>query len=138
MQLLEALWNVITSVAGLVAALATTIAPWWPLIAWIAFWLLAVNWQKLYPTISSGGWIGLLLLWFTMILVWGAVAPPPDGYHHILGLHVSNFFGKMIYVTGLYVIMAICGTVQLSGACDHWLLFEEETPAHEHAGEHSH
>lgn len=133
MQVLDALWNLIVALGGLIAALATTIAPWWPLIAWIAFWMLAVNWQKLYPVVSSGGWIGLLLLWFTMILVWGVVAPPEDGYHHLLGLHVTNFFGKMIYVTGLYVIMAVCGAVQLSGACDRCLRFDESAPAEEHA-----
>jgi uncharacterized membrane protein YuzA (DUF378 family) len=133
MQLFEALWNVILAVVGLAAALATTIAPWWPLIAWIAFWLLAVNWRRLYPVISSGGFIGLLLLWFTMILVWGVVSPPEGGTHHILGLHVSNFFGKMIYVTGLYVITALCGVTQLSGACDRCLRFEEDGPSAEPA-----
>ena len=95
--------------------------------------MLAVNWQKLYPVISSGGFAGLLLLWFSMILVWGVVSPPEDGYHHLLGLHVTNFFGKMIYVTGLYVITAVCGAVQLSGACDRWLRFDEDATAAEHA-----
>lgn len=132
MQVLEAVWNLIVALAGLVVALAGTIAPWWPLIAWIAFWLLAVNWQKLYPVIASGGWIGLLLLWFTMILIWGVVSPPEGGSHHLLGLHVSNFFGKMIYVTGLYVFMAICASAQLSGVCDRWLHFGDDEPAAEH------
>lgn len=131
MQVLEALGALILAFVGLIAAVASLIAPWWPLIAWIAFWMLAVNWQKLYPVISSGGWIAMLLLWFTMILVWGVVAPPADGYHHLLGLDVENYFGKMIYVTGLFVIMAICGSVQLSGVCDRWLRFDEDAAASE-------
>ncbi len=122
MQLFEALGDLIIALKDVVVELATIIAPWWPLIAWIAFWMLAVNWRKLYPVISSGGWIGLLLLWFTMILVWGVVDPKN---HDFVVLQVSNFFGKMIYVTGLFVIMSLCGTVQLSGACDRFLHFDD-------------
>jgi len=39
-------------------ALIVLIGPWTPLIAWIAFWLLAVNWEKLYPVLAKGGAIG--------------------------------------------------------------------------------
>ncbi len=139
MELLNALLNLLEALLAVFASLGAMIAPWWPLIAWIAFWTLAVDWRKLYAVFWSGGWIGLALLWFTMILVWGCMAPPDGGYHHILGLSVTNFFGKMMYVTGLYVIMFLCGSVQLSGLCDRYLDFSEpEMEVAPHHDDHAH
>lgn len=84
------------------------------LALWIIFWTGAVNWVRLRRIILSGGWIGLVLVAFMVILVWGCIAPPPGGEHYIAGMHPSNFFGKMIYVTGLLCIMFLCGSVQLA------------------------
>ena len=50
--LLVASWNVIVSLLALVL-------PWTPLIGWVAFWLLAVNWVKLRESTNrsrSSGW----------------------------------------------------------------------------------
>lgn len=38
-------------------------------------------------------------------------------YHSLLGLRVSNFVGKFMYVTALICIMFLCGAVQLGGCC---------------------
>ena len=118
-------WHVITNL------LALTV-PWAPLIAWVAFWLLAVNWEKLYPVLARGAVIGVLLIGLMMILIWGLIAPPPGGFHHLFGLRPSNFVGKTIYVTMLLSIMALCGSVQLSGACGH--LFPEKEATDDHDG----
>ena len=96
--LLFATWNVIVSLLGL-------LLPWTPLIAWVAFWLLAVNWVKLRAVMIQGGWIGVVLLGLMMVLVWSVVAPPSAGTHHLFGLNVSNFVGKTVYVTALLTIM---------------------------------
>ena len=134
---LRAGWDVLTSALVLVV-------PWTPLIAWVAFWLLAVNWEKLYPVLAKGGAICVLLIGLTMILVWGLIAPPPDGVHHFLGLKPSNFVGKTIYVTMLLTIMALCGSVQLSGACGSLVHFPEDEPgdhghhSHGHGDDHGH
>ncbi|REJ73930.1 MAG: hypothetical protein DWQ34_02530 [Planctomycetota bacterium] len=134
MELLESLLNLLVAILEVLAALAKTIAPWWPLIAWVAFWSLAVNWVSLRKTLLSGGWIGLVLIGLMMILVWGCVWPPDAGHETIFGLKLSNFVAKTVWVTGLIVIMLLCGSVQLSGACDRYLNLEQPDPdaGHDH------
>lgn len=136
--LLDSLLQLITAAWDLVIVIVSLAVPFLPLIAWIAFWLLAVNWVKLFPILARGGWTGLVFTALMMILIWGNIAPPESGHHHLFGLTVDNFFGKTIYVTGLFCIMLLCGVVQLSGSCDRWLNFpddeEEEAEDHAHAG----
>ena len=126
-------WDVLVS-------LFWVLLPWTPLIAWIAFWMFTVNWINLRRVlVREGGWIGLVLIGLVMILVWGTVAPPAGGSHEILGLNVSNYVGKTVYVAGLFVIMFLAGAVQLSGCCASCCRFDEEQdvvelhdPAHAH------
>ena len=127
LKLLSASWEVVIQ-------LLAVVVPWTPLVAWVAFWLLAVNWQKLYPILAKGGAIGVVLIGLMMILVWGLIAPPSDGVHHLLGLKATNFAGKAIYVTMLMSIMLLCGSVQLSGACGSLVSFPDEEPdGHDHS-----
>ena len=113
-DLLVAAWTLLKAVSGL-------LLPWLPLAAWIGFWLCAVNWIKLRDVlISKGGLLGLLLIGAVWVLIWGVVAPPADGSHHLLGLSVTNFVGKLVYVTALFCLMFLCGSVQLSGCCNQW------------------
>lgn len=141
--MLDVLSNVLlllTAVWGLVIAVAALIVPWTPLIAWLSFWLYAVNWVKLRAVMIQGGWIGVLFFGFMMILIWGVVAPPPDGLHYLLGLKLSNFVGKTVYVTALLSIMFLCGSVQLSGGCGRWAWFPEPVAGDDahHGHGHSH
>lgn len=119
--LVVASWNVVVTLLGL-------ILPWTPLIAWVAFWSLAVNWVKVRQVMIQGGWIGVLLMGLMMILVWGVVAPPASNTHYLFGLNVSNFVGKTVYVTALLTIMFLCGSVQLSGAFGKLTEFPEDAP----------
>lgn len=123
-QLFDALLHLVLSLGGL-------LVPFLPLVAWVAFWLFAVNWRKLSTVLRQGGWTGVALIGFVTILVWGLIAPPPDGAHHILGLTLSNYYGKLVYVTTLVCIMLLCGSVQLSGALDCCVTFAE-APADDH------
>lgn len=125
MDLLNALLDLLSAVGVLLWTLVRDIAPWTPLIAWVAFWTLAVDWVQLRSFLLKGGWIGVLLLGLLAILVWGVVAPPEAGTHSLLGLNVSNFVGKTVYVTTLTVIMLLCGSTQLSGAVDGLLNLEQ-------------
>ncbi len=127
LQLIQALWAVVSSLFWLAL-------PWLPLIAWVAYWLFAVNWVKLRSVLLAGGWIGVLLIGLVMILVWGSVAPPDtaDGMHHLFGLRLSNFVGKTVYVTGLFSIMFLCGAVQLTGCCDRCCNFPADEPEDDH------
>ena len=135
----------------LAVALGRVLVPLIPLVAWIAFWTLAVNWTKLRLVLLQGGWIGLALIAAVAVLVWGTVAPPPTGAHHLLGLTLGNFVGKTVFVTTLVCIMFLCGSVQLSGACGTLCQFDEpasepdshggahgEDDSHGHADTHDH
>lgn len=130
LQLILALWQVLYSTIALVT-------PWLALLAWVGFWLFAVNWVQLRKLLLQGGWIGLVLIGFMMIVVWWAIAPPPDGHHLILGLTLSNFVGKTVYVTFLMCILLLCGSVQLSGVlptCCSFNATEEEQESTASAG----
>ena len=115
--LLDNLLQLVSAGWGVVYSLGRLMLPWAPLFAWVAYWLFAVNWDKLWDVLLGGGWIGLVLIALIAVLVWGMVAPPESGVHHLLGLSLSNFFGKLVFVTSLVCIMLLCGSVQMAGCC---------------------
>lgn len=133
-QLIDSFQQLFLSLFSIVGNLFALVLPWTPLIAWVAFWLLCVNWVKLRTIFIRGGWIGFVLLAFVMILVWGAVAPPTSGSHNLLGLKLSNYVGKTVYVTFLFCIILLCGSVQLSGAVK--AVFPEDEPEEDHGHAH--
>ncbi len=114
-NLLESLVGVFWSLLDVVVALVLVVLPWMPFLAWVGFWTFAVNWKKAYPVLQRGGFIGIFLLMFLAVMVWGAVAPPPEETHSLFGLTVSNYAGKLIYVTTLTCVALLCGSIQLSG-----------------------
>ena len=136
-QLGESLKQLGIALLNVLDAFFEALGPWWPLIlglgAWVVFWLFAVNWLRLREVLASGGWTGVVLIAVMWILVWGVVAPPEDGRHHLLGLSVSNFVGKTVYVTALVCIMLLCGSVQLSGLLGSWGTFREDEEPADHA-----
>ena len=132
-DLVQSVVNVFWSLRDVVVSLTRVILPWLPLLAWIAYWSLAVNWVKAFDILRRGGFIGLVLLMFMAVMVWGAVAPPADGSHTLLGLTVSNYPGKFIYVTMLTCIALLCGSVQMSGTFGSLIDFsKEDQPADDH------
>lgn len=134
-SLVDVLWSLLNVVVNLVRV----IVPWLPLLAWIGFWTFAVNWAKAFPILRRGGFIGVLLLMFVSVLVWGSVAPPVGGEHVMFGLSVSNYVGKFIYVTMLTCIALLCGSAQLSGAFGTLCDFPEELADDHHGhGGHGH
>ncbi|MFM7833909.1 MAG: hypothetical protein ACKPJD_19105, partial [Planctomycetaceae bacterium] len=90
---MEALFNLFTSLVdvfqallNLVVSVVLVLIPWLPLLGWLAFFSLAVNWTKAWPILRRGGILGVLLLMVVAVLVWGSVAPPEGGKHYLLGL----------------------------------------------------
>lgn len=127
---------VLVAVWDLVLAILRVLVAWTPLATWIGFWLCCVNWRELRPLLARGGWIGLILLGFVMIMVWGNVSPAEDGVHYIFGLQLSNFVAKTVYVTALFCIMLLCGSVQLSGIGSQFCSSDEEPESHDIASAH--
>lgn len=134
----SSLLQLVTAAWQLLVALFFVITPWAPLLGYLAFWLFAVDWVQLRLVIIRGGWIGVLLIVFMATLIWGLIAPPPGDYHNLLGLHLSNFVGKFVYVAALTVMMFLCGSVQLSGLCGRWAYFPEIAPLDDHHGHDDH
>lgn len=134
MELIYALQQLFVALYQVVTALVALVLPWTPLIAWVAFWMLAVNWVNLRRVLLSGGWIGVLLIMFLAVVGWGSIAPPESGSHALLGLTLSNFVGKTVYVSALAVIALLCGSVQLSGLVGAPSWFEEPAPEEVHHG----
>jgi len=135
LELLNRLVAVVVALWELAYELIAQVLPWSPLLLWVAFWLLAVNWVKYREVLVKGGWTGILFIYLMMILIWGLIAPPEGGTHSIFQLQLSNYVGKTVYVTALFSIMFICGSVQLAGSVDRWTCFkedEEPEPAHAH------
>ncbi len=131
LEFLLAGWDVLVAIWLLVV-------PWTPLAAWIGFWLFAVDWVRLRQVLLAGGWIPVLLIAIVMIFVWGAVAPPPQGVHHLFGLKVSNYVGKTVYVSGLFALMFLCGAAQLAGCCAGWRLLPEPSQPESNTTDASH
>lgn len=139
LELFQSLVDVFWSLLAVVVALVRVIIPWLPLLLWIAFWSLAVNWVKAFDVLRKGGFIGVLLMMFMAVLVWGAVAPPIEGSHVLFGLNVSNYAGKFIYVTMLTCIALLCGSAQMSGTFGSLIDFSNEDQpedAHDAHGAH--
>lgn len=126
LELIHSLIELLLAVGMVLAALVRLLLPWMPLAAWIVFWLFGVNWVKLREVMLGGGWIGVVLIGLVMALAWGVIAPPAESAHYILGLKLSNFVGKIVYVTALFCIMYLCGAVQLSGCCSSCCRFESD------------
>lgn len=137
-DLFSSIVDVLRSLLSVVVNLVRVILPWLPLLGWVTFWTFAVNWAKALPIIRRGGIIGVLLMMFVSVLVWGAVAPPVGGSHVMFGLTVSNFTGKFIYVTMLTCITFLCASAQLSGAFGSLCEFPEEPADDDHGHGHDH
>ena len=132
--LFDSLIQLLTAVLDVLISLGALLLPWLPLGAWIVFWMFGVNWSKLYPLLRQrwGGWIAVALIGLVMILVWGSIAPPTTGFHHVFGLELINYVGKTVYVTALFCIVFLCGFVQLTGCCARCCHFEEAPETTEH------
>lgn len=125
-QLFDSILNLIIALWNVARDLIVLVLPWTPLVIWVAFWLLAVNWVKYRAVLIKGGIVGVILIGLVMILIWGLIAPPTEGFHNVFGLGLSNFVGKAVYVTALFSIMFLCGSAQLSGACGSLVCFKSE------------
>jgi hypothetical protein len=97
-QLVVSLWLLLVEVFRLSLTYAL-------LIAYVAWWLWGVNWQKLWPTLSRGAWAPLVLLTVIAALAWAEIAPAT--WHGI-----PNFWWQL-GASGLLVGLALfCGWLQ--------------------------
>jgi hypothetical protein len=106
--LLEATFHVLR----LVGTLAW---PWLPLVVWTLFWLLIVDWSRLLPVLSRGGWLVVALLATAVLAIWMVVSPVPEGVEVWLGLKLDALVVRFVRLSLIAAAAIGAGAVQLSG-----------------------
>jgi hypothetical protein len=77
---------------------------------WVAWWLGAVNWTKMWPVLARGAWAPVLLLMAMATAVWSRLAP---GDCTCLGfVRVPNFWWQLGGVSTLASTALLCGWIQ--------------------------
>jgi hypothetical protein len=110
-------------------------AQWVLLIAWIAWWLIGVNWRKAWPVLGRGGWAPLTLLMIVVALAWSRLQPGMWDWGE--GVRIPAFWRQLLCVTALTASALCCGWLQ--GVLG-WAPPEVdlEPRAHGHPGGHAH
>ena len=93
----------------LLAPLGLFIVHWLPFLLWIAWWLWAANWKKVWPVLAEGAWVPVLLLLFAAALAWSQLSPSAC---NCIGITVPNFWWQLGGLGLLAVITLLCGWVQ--------------------------
>jgi hypothetical protein len=77
---------------------------------WVAWWLWAVNWKRLWPVLAQGAWAPVLLLVLIVAVVWSRLAP---GDCACLGFAVvPNFWWQLGSVSTLVALALFSGWLQ--------------------------
>jgi hypothetical protein len=105
------LWEPFKQLAlGIGSLTLQLLATWGLLIAWGAWWLLAVNWKKVWPALAEGAWAPAVLLVILTALVWSQMVPSDCG---CLGfMTIANFWWQLGVVSMLAALALFCGWLQ--------------------------
>ena len=102
------------------------------LIVWVLWWLLAVNWNKVWPVLARGAWAPVVLLVFTSALVWSKLAPSKGTLFGAGTL--PNFWWQLGDVCLLAALTLFCGWLQgVFGWAPAEVSLEPPVPAHDHS-----
>lgn len=131
-RIFETLWQLVLELGKLVGQILSLGLHWSLLIAWIAWWLWAVNWNRVWPTLRQGAWAPAVLLIIISALVWSRVAPSECS---CLGFAtVPNFWWQLGAVGLLTSVTLFCGWLQ---GIFHWAPAEISLDPPEHV-DHGH
>jgi len=120
------------------ASQATAVRVLLPAVLWIAFWLLAVDWRKVWPVLRIGGWAPVVLLLLVGAGVWSRVAPDPCTC--LKAVTIPNGWWQLGAVASLAATALFCGWLQGTMG---WTPTEHateppESEDHGHAAAHGH
>jgi hypothetical protein len=105
----QSLWHIVLGLWDLVVQLLVLAMQYSLLIAWVAWWLLAVDWKKTWSVLARGAWAPLVLIVLLSALVWSRIAPSDLS----LGLGaVPNFWWQLGAVGLLLSVTFFCGWLQ--------------------------
>lgn len=102
--------QIVTDLGSLLWALLRLVGHWLLLIAWVAWWLRAANWRKIWPALGEGAWAPVLLLGVLAALVWSQVAP--TAYPLSPALALPNFWWQLGAVGLIAGLALFCGWLQ--------------------------
>jgi hypothetical protein len=130
-NLWQTLGQLVTVLGQLTWQLLELASQWLLLIIWVAWWLLAVDWRKAWPTLRAGAWAPVVLLMVIVALAWSRLEPPPAGFA------VRDFAWRLVYVAVLVAVALFCGWLQ---GVLRWMppAITLEPPAHEPVDGHVH
>jgi hypothetical protein len=110
-ELLHTLVELIVVSGRLLWELVTLLAPWSLLLAWIAWWLGAVNWRRTWAFLAEGAWVPVVLLVLLSARVWASLAPAEV---NLLGLvTLPNYWCQLAGVCLIVALTLFCGWLQL-------------------------
>lgn len=105
----DALIQLFTSLGILLAALLIFLFQWSLVIAWLAWWLFAADWRKIWPVLARGAWLPALLLMAVAALAWAQMRPRDL---NIGFFSLPNFWWQFIAILILAGLTLICGWLQ--------------------------
>src|SRR5262245_60655101 len=107
------------------------------LIVWVLWWLLAINWNRLWPVLARGAWAPVVLMALTSALAWSQIAPS-NGTLFGLGTF-PNFWWQLGDVCLLLGLALFCGWLQgVFGWSPAEISLEPPTSDHGHGHELAH
>ncbi|MCI0639430.1 MAG: hypothetical protein L0Y72_01970 [Gemmataceae bacterium] len=108
-SLVQTLWHMVLDSLQILADLVALGMQWSLLIAWFAWWLLAVNWKKTWPALAQGAWAPVVLLIIVAALAWSRIAPSE---YNIGIAYVANFWWQLGAVGLVAAATLFCGWLQ--------------------------
>lgn len=114
-ELVTAMTSLMTAALQVVRLLGTLAWPWMPLVIWCLFWLLVVDWSRLLPVLSRGGWLVVALLATGVLAIWMVTSPVPEGVEVWLGLKLDGLVARFVKLSLIIATAIAAGAVQLSG-----------------------
>ncbi|MBI3407974.1 MAG: hypothetical protein HY040_06415 [Planctomycetes bacterium] len=130
--ILENLWRVVVDFVALLQSIFALGVSHVLLIAWIAWWLLGVNWEKTWHYLARGAWAPVVLLMLVAALVWSRLEP---GTHSFLGVPIGNFWWQLGAIGLIAAVTLLCGWLQ---GLFHWTPTEIDLSPPAHAEHHGH
>ena len=112
LEIIQTLTQLVTTLGTLILEIGALALRHALLIAWVAWWLWAVNWTKAWGALARGGWMVLVLLTVVSALVWSAIAP--SNYILFDLFQVPNFWWQLAAVTLIVLLALFCGWLRWS------------------------
>jgi hypothetical protein len=127
-ELVQQLWS-------LLRLLWELVLPLLPVLLWLAFWLFAVDWRKLWPVLAQGAWAPCVLLGLIIATAWSRIAPSECDCLRFAT--IPNFWWQLGGVSTLAALALFAGWLQ-----SQWhyqppeIAIEPPPPEHGHAHGH--